>query len=105
MPGRQAVARQVGIAHDRVQQIVETVGDAAGEPTDSFQPLGLHELRFEVLAITYIATDSDTVVAALLPDRRRLQFDPAPGAVAMAHAIGDVRLAASCKLLILFDHA
>ena len=59
---------------------------AAGEPADAFEPLRLHQLRFEVLAIADVATYSDAIIAALLSNRRCLQLDPAPGAIGVAVA-------------------
>ena len=40
---------EVGADDDDGQQIVEVVGDAAGQLADGFQPLGLTQLRFEIL--------------------------------------------------------
>src|SRR5262249_40435013 len=66
---------------------IEIVRDAAGQPADTFQPLGLHQLRLKALTIGDIAANCHTIAAALLHDCAYLGLDPTPGAAGVAEAI------------------
>ena len=44
---RQVDQRQLGVAEDRGQQVVEVVSDPSGEPPDTLQLLGLGELLLQ----------------------------------------------------------
>ena len=45
--GRQVLARQIGEPENRLQQVVEVVGDAAGELADRFELAALRDFSFE----------------------------------------------------------
>ena len=51
--------QQLGVAEDRGQEIVEVVGDAAGELADRIHLLRLDQLRFELPAFGDIDADAD----------------------------------------------
>ena len=75
-----AFEQALGVAADHGQEIVEVVGDAAGEPADRLEPLGLAQLLLELLALADVAADrlgSDR--DAVLEDQpaRDLDLDPA----------------------------
>ena len=75
--------RQLGVAEDRGQQVVEVVSDAAGEPADALQLLGLRELVLESAAL------GDVLDQAVVADQRsvgrvlrhRRRANPPDGAV------------------------
>ena len=52
-------AEQVGVAADDGEQVVEVVGDPAGEPADRFHLLRLPELFLEPLAVGDVLVDAE----------------------------------------------
>ena len=52
------VQQQLGVAENRGQQVVEVVGDAAGEPADALDLLRLHQPLFEQPAVGDVARDA-----------------------------------------------
>ncbi len=56
---REIVAEPVGVPEDRREQVVEVVGDAAGELPDRFHLLALTEPRFEIAPLGDVAGDRD----------------------------------------------
>ena len=71
------------VAQDNGQQIVEIVGDAAGELADRFHLLRLLQALIECLRVGDVTPDSGDDAFA----RHCRPHDPAMGAVAMAHAV------------------
>ena len=57
MVGRDLAENDVGVALDDGQQVVEVVGDAAGEAADRLHLLRLQELLFELLALGDVDAD------------------------------------------------
>ena len=55
--------QQLRVAENRGQQVVEIVRDAAGEPSDAFDFLGLHQPFFEQPAVGDVARDAEMAVA------------------------------------------
>ena len=53
--GFEALEQELAVARDRGQQVIEVVGDAAGEPADGLQPLRLEQLGLERLALRDVA--------------------------------------------------
>src|SRR5262249_2065097 len=51
----QRVERQLGVANNRGQQVIEIVGYAAGQPPDALHLAGLEQLRFQTAAVGDIA--------------------------------------------------
>ena len=74
---RQVVEHHLAVAEDRAQQIVEVVGDAAGQPAHRFHLLGLAELllrlpeRFLGRAHQLLGRPALGHVALGAPDRRQ----------------------------------
>ena len=58
---RHMPAQQIEIADHRHQQVVEVVGDAAGELADRFHLLGLAQLLFDTLGFSQVARDGGEV--------------------------------------------
>ena len=52
-----AFEQRLGVAADHGQEVVEVVGDAAGEPPDRLEPLRLAQLLLELLALADVAAD------------------------------------------------
>src|ERR1700691_4266863 len=66
LPGLELVAEMLGIADDDREQIVEVMGDAAGELPHHLHLLGLPKLLFGLLAAGQIMNDSDKDRLAVL---------------------------------------
>src|ERR1700686_972149 len=56
--GLQAVEKQIAVAANYGQQVVEVVGDAAGHAAEGFHLLGLAEVAFELPALLFISLQS-----------------------------------------------
>ena len=75
---------EAGISHDRAQEVVEVVRDAAGEGTYRLHFLGLKKLRFKMLALGDIRVGADNPQGfpVLGPDKDLAPVkDPFVGAV------------------------
>ena len=59
--GRQLTEDEFRVAHDRSQQVVEVVGDAAGEPPDCFHLVGLTKFALGPVALRNVLDDRDEV--------------------------------------------
>jgi hypothetical protein len=53
--GLQAVEKQIAVAADHGEQVVEVVSDAAGHAAEGFHLLGLAKLAFEHFSLGFIA--------------------------------------------------
>ena len=84
--GRQPARQPFGVADHHLQQVVEVVRDAAGEPADGFEPL---RPRHRVLGVAPLADfdgGADDGGAALVDERRGGRIHPGLGAVGPADA-------------------
>ena len=88
--------QQFGVAEDRRQQVVEIVGDAAGQPADAVDLLRLHDALFERAPVRDVARDAE--MAAAVDARAVGAVDDAPPAAIAAHAVLAVRFAERQKL-------
>jgi hypothetical protein len=104
MPAGQHVERHLGIAQDRGEQIIEIVGDPASELADALHLLRLKELCLEALTIGDIAADSNGIVVAITVQPSRVGFDPAPRAVGVASAHGNLGAALAAQQGKLLKH-
>jgi hypothetical protein len=84
----QHVHQQFGVALDDHEEVVEVMGDAAGEAAHRFHFLGLAELFFELMALADILRDDEmdgaTVVIELMGDE--FGFD---GAAILRHVFAE----------------
>ena len=84
----QVFDQEGGVAHHGGQDIVEIVSDAAGQPADRLQLLGLMELLFQagalVLGLAALADVADDLHHAAIVQGCKRQFLVESGAVALA---------------------
>ena len=62
--------RELRVAHDPGQDVVEVVCDAARQGADRLHLLGVHQVRFEVLLRGDVDGDPDPVGGAVVPPER-----------------------------------
>ena len=105
--GPEVLQHQLAVAEDGRQQVVEIVGDAAGEAPDRFHLLRLQQLLLGAPHVGDVLGQSDHPVelAAGVVDRERAGAHPAGGAVGTHHAeVTRDRLALLDRLPRLADH-
>ncbi len=84
---RQQVEPDLGMAENGRQQIVEIVGDPAGQLPDGLHFLGLRQLFLELDPLGLVAhRDHDSVDGRLVQQTDRHRFDPARTAVGSGNA-------------------
>ena len=78
-PGLQTLLEQGGVAHHGGEQVVEIVGDAAGQPADRLQLLHLPQLLFQRPAAGHVGEDGDAAGFGprRVEDRVRRHAEPA----------------------------
>ena len=122
---RQALRRgiellqQADAHHDRSKEIVEVVGDAAGEGADALHPLGAEKLLLELLALGDVGLDQENRLwpalgvpqqgPAALQDKPRAVFRdlpdfPAPDAIPQHQLAVAVKFAAQRGLAEQIHH-
>ena len=80
-PSACLLEQRFGVAADHGEQVVEVVGDAAGQPPDRLQLLRLTQLLLEVPALADVAADrlgADGRAVLLDQTARHLDLDPPP---------------------------
>jgi hypothetical protein len=61
--------RELAVAHDRRQQVVEVVGDAAREPPDRLHLLRLAQLLFEPAPLGHVGAEGDAPASLALDEK------------------------------------
>ena len=82
--GRQPGRQPFGVADHHLQQVVEVVRDAAGEPADGFEPLRPRHRVLGVAPLAHFDRGADDGRAALVDERRGGRVHPGLGAVGPA---------------------
>jgi hypothetical protein len=70
--------QELRVAADHREEVVEVVGDAAGEQADGVHLLRVAELLLEALQLCDVARDREHVPLAAIVDERSPGVDPAP---------------------------
>ena len=75
---------ELAVTADRGQQIVEVVGDAAGEPSNRLELLRMQQLLLQQALIGHVSVVDDDDPVAVLPAPATDRLDRAPGSVLVA---------------------
>ena len=94
--GRQPRRQPLGVADHHLQQVVEVVRDAAGEPADRFEPLRPRHRVLRVAPLAHLDRGADDGRAPLVDERRGGRVDPGLGAIGTAQAELRARHARAC---------
>ena len=81
-----ALEQQRGVAGDPGQQVVEVVGDAAGEPAEALELLRVQQLRLQPLPLGDVAEEGDVEAGEEVRSRGRLGDRTVPSLRCVSHS-------------------